>query len=36
MKPPPWWLGVMIVCWLGLWVGAIAWIGSAVWPLVCR
>ena len=36
MKPPPWWLGVFILVWIGLWVVVTAWVGALVWPLVCR
>jgi hypothetical protein len=36
MMPPPWWLGVGIVIWIGAWVGVIIWVGASVWPVVCR
>lgn len=36
MKPPPWWLGVGVLLWIGAWIGAIAWITGSLWSVVCR
>ena len=36
MMPPPWWLGVFVVGWIGFIVVGLGWIAVKVWPMVCR